>query len=71
MQSYSGMASEGETTDSADTECTSDVSSAYDYLRGFHMLSVKDSDSKNFTFMCKLCLPALNKTSQNVRLINF
>ena len=29
----------------------------YYYLRDFYTLSDKDSDSKNLTFLCKLCPP--------------
>ena len=50
------MASESRDADSA---TTSDA--PYYYLRDFYTLSDKDSDSKNPTFLCKLCPPGLKK----------
>ena len=46
------MASESRDADSA---TTSDA--PYYYLRDFYTLSDKVSDSKNLTFLCKLCPP--------------
>ena len=48
------MASESENRD-ADSASTSDP--PYYYVQDFYTLSDKVSDSKNLTFLCKLCLP--------------
>ena len=48
------MASESENRD-ADSASTSDP--PYYYVRDFYTLSDKVSDSKNLTFLCKLCPP--------------